>query len=87
MNRDLIVEVAENNPGALTVLVQLQSDELMQSLKEQGATGADIWLLYKDECGQNLDMVRAIIEAGTVYATLKGNIYFSGYSAEQSNDD
>jgi hypothetical protein len=84
MNEQTVLDVAKNNPGAMWVLLELGTEELARSLESQGVTGADIWLLYKDECGENIELTRAVIEAGTAHATLCGNRCYSGHSDTQS---
>lgn len=63
---DAIVALGEGNPGALTVMANLvtRADDgglfTLLELDTAGIYGPDIWVLYKDECGENLD---AFIEA------------------------
>lgn len=77
--KDTILKLAKNNPGGLRVSMELYQAyglEILTKMEEQNVTGSVIWLLYKDECGENLETMAAILEAGTAYATLKGNRYF-----------
>lgn len=64
--QDLMIELSEGNPGALTVLIQMvqeaQALDTMSSLmflfaymKANGIVGPEIWILYKDECGSDYD--------------------------------
>lgn len=45
------------NPGALRVLHDLaqKGPEIYQAVAPQLGTGSEIWLKYKDECGEDLD--------------------------------
>lgn len=64
--KEMIIELSEGNPGALTVLIQMvqaaEAQDVMFALpvlftymKENGLTGSEIWILYKDECGSDYD--------------------------------
>lgn len=52
-----VIELAEGNPGAITVLSQLQTvPELIDFLLyETDKRGPDIWVIYKDMCLQDID--------------------------------
>jgi hypothetical protein len=83
---DFLVTMSEGNPGAITVLSQvLKSDEdlgflLVLQLDDMNIRGTQVWIGYKDYCGQDIDkfidcvknrdpeMIRAINEEG-----VKGN--------------
>jgi hypothetical protein len=55
---DEAVAVGEGNPGALTVLSQLQYftkwPEMVHYLRLHGPRGADLWVLYKDVHGHSI---------------------------------
>jgi len=56
---DTIVEVCEGNPGALSVCMQLlEADmvEVVEMMRRLDITGSDVWMLYKDECGEKIDV-------------------------------
>lgn len=56
---DIVILMAEGNPGALTVLIQMMKstrsflDILLLDLLD--IRGSKIWVLYNDCCGQNID--------------------------------
>lgn len=67
-----VIELAEGNPGAITVLAQLQSmPELIDYLLyETNKRGPDIWVLYKDMCHEDIEafcmlITRAMRTAGS----------------------
>lgn len=68
--QNMIMDLAKGNPGALRVMVELwerHGEVPIEQLKEQGITGADIWMLYKDVHGegeQALDGMVADLGAG-----------------------
>ena len=53
MNEELILKIAEGNPGALTVITQLMWyrnwEEMLNWMFKTGLTGSKIWEKYKDE--------------------------------------
>ena len=54
---DLLVELAEGNPGALTVCCMLMENKFdlgLHILEAMNLRGPDIWCLYKDECGEDM---------------------------------
>ena len=57
---DMIVAMSEGNPGALTVLMgMLESDDpaapiMILSLDDMNIRGTQIWVGYKDHCGEDL---------------------------------
>lgn len=56
--KKLAMDVAKGNPGALRVIDELlwYSDwfKMMQWCKENNMVGADLWMKYKDEFGQDV---------------------------------
>lgn len=68
--KQMIIDLSEGNPGAITVLmkVMVARPDLLLYMYENGPRGSDIWVLYKDECDEDIylfmDMlsVRAEIE-------------------------
>lgn len=90
---EVMVDFAEGNPGAITVLSQLFKESPaidpdaafegmspLFSLDNLDCYGSDIWVLYKDVCGQDivkmLGVLRAIqlgfVSDGTVKAAMTG---------------
>jgi hypothetical protein len=63
MNEQMIeqcVNISGGNPGALSVLVQLgESPELINYLFENGPKGSGLWILYKDSCGEDIELLAA----------------------------
>jgi hypothetical protein len=59
--KDLIILMSEGNPGALTVLMSmLQKDETtgfasLLHLDDMNIRGTQIWVGYKDYCGEDMD--------------------------------
>ena len=66
--KDLIIEMSEGNPGAISVMMQLAVFKegwlpMLKILKANNYTGDKIWMLYKDECGEDLvDMGMRIVD-------------------------
>lgn len=65
--KERIIDLCEGNPGALTVLIQMvQAAQVMGQtytlpflfdyMKEQGLTGPEIWILFKDECDEDFSL-------------------------------
>ncbi len=59
--KNLIMELSEGNPGALNVLCALSQNYpeallwlLYNLCKKQGITGSKFWVIFKDECGEDL---------------------------------
>ena len=74
--QDIIIKMAEGNPGALTVMLKLfeqepliDPDSVWQgagtiiSLDDMGVYGSNIWILYKDVCGESIPNVICLIRA------------------------
>jgi hypothetical protein len=55
--KEVIIQMCEGNPGALNVLSQLAftEPELIAILDDMNIRGPQIWLGYKDHCGQQLE--------------------------------
>lgn len=62
---DYIVAMSEGNPGAVSVLTQLLSvgegfpDVI--ALDQRGLYGSNIWAMYKDQCGQDIEAMRSVL--------------------------
>lgn len=74
--KEMLMKMAEGNPGALTVLLELYKNEAaidpdsalggigtMLSLDGMGIYGSHIWILFKDICGENLTNLIAVSRA------------------------
>ena len=68
---DQILLLGQGNPGAIRVLgtIALESENKLQPaqyyldiLTRFGVKGPKIWVLYKDECNQDMDRLRERIE-------------------------
>jgi len=61
MGTDLIVKMAEGNPGGLTVLMEVLKKDQMEGMRclldldDMNIRGSQIWIGYKNYCGQDLD--------------------------------
>lgn len=59
--KDVVMKMAEGNPGAISVLTQLlNSDDpaalmLLLDLDDMNIRGSQIWVGYKDHCGEDLE--------------------------------
>lgn len=71
--KDMIIKMAEGNVGALTVCLKLFTESpkidtldwaggcgLLLFLDDLGIYGSSIWVLYKNVCGENLEMMLAL---------------------------
>jgi hypothetical protein len=71
--KDRILNIAQGNPGALRVLVDMAqqgANDALLDLERAGVHGGQVWLIFKDGCGQDL---AATIEAcADVPAFLQG---------------
>ena len=73
---ETIYKMSEGNPGAITVLSQVLSEGgridpdnafgplgIIMGLDSNGIYGSDIWVLYKDICGQDITNFVAVDRA------------------------
>ncbi len=73
---NMMAKLAEGNPGALTVLMQLYKDDeridkdsglgpfgSLLALDSYGIYGSSIWVLYKDICGESVVNTIAVLRA------------------------
>lgn len=53
---DLVADLSEGNPGAITVLMKVAvvRPDLLLYMRDNGPKGSDIWVLYKDECDEDI---------------------------------
>lgn len=76
---EAIATLSEGNPGALTVLIDLAKaggHDVLFYMLVCGPTGSDIWVEYKDNCGQDIDkfitvMRERVKDAEDLLATVK----------------
>ncbi len=74
--KDAIVKMCDGNPGALNVLVQLvKRDEFgfidLFHLDDVEIYGPNIWICYKEICGQDIDALSAAIHDHTIQKSLR----------------
>ncbi|KKL28141.1 hypothetical protein LCGC14_2378150 [marine sediment metagenome] len=73
---EAIVQLCEGNPGAATVCAQMvkaYGEDALVPLGELGIKGPEIWLLYKDENGEDLEATHQSLVDGTSMASLRRN--------------
>lgn len=62
---DLAVLMSEGNPGAATVLGRLMQNDkdfpLILNLDDMNIRGTQIWIGYKDFCGEDMDKFKTAI--------------------------
>lgn len=73
--REIVTKLSEGNPGALNVILELLDSSRIDpdsvlggfgnllSLDTHGIYGSNIWLLYKDCCGQSILNVVTVLRA------------------------
>lgn len=78
---DALVTMSKGNPGAATVLAELiKSDEWgfidVFHLDDAGLYGSNIWIAYKDICGQDIDRLRTAIRDRTIGDQVRASKYY-----------
>jgi hypothetical protein len=72
---DTMVKMSKGNPGAATVLGRLMPDVIpILTLDQLGVYGSDIWVLFKDVCRQDLDLMTLVLESYNRGWVTKGQI-------------
>jgi len=90
---EVVYKMSDGNPGAISVLAQIMSGEfhgvpgfiLMLNLDSIGIYGANIWMLYKDCCGENILEVEKVLRAWQLGKISEEDV-LSKISAGQSFD-
>ena len=65
--REKIIKIADGNPASITVLSQLYFLGLkdcfnyVNELVKLNIIGVDIWLMYKNECQENIENMKILI--------------------------
>lgn len=81
--RDKIIDLSQGNPGALTVLIQLfeqyGGEPIRWAEAVEGFRGPEIWLLFKDENGQDIDGFMMDLANDAVVSRLANNKYSRFY--------
>ena len=63
---EVVVKMAERNSGSLTAIIKLMRQDGILSvayLDALGIYGADIYILWSDQCGQDTAKFRKLLEA------------------------
>ena len=73
---DIMTKMAEGNPGGLSVLMKLYTDSdaidpdsalgglgVILDFDQMGIYGSNIWILFKDVCGQDVTKLVALLRA------------------------
>ena len=69
--RDKLIQIADGNPGAITVLAQLHfvglkdNHNYIDELVKLNIMGVDIWLMYKNDCQENIENMKILIREKT----------------------
>lgn len=69
--RDKLIQIADGNPGAITVLAQLyfvglkENHNYIDELVKLNIIGVDIWLMYKNDCQENIENMKILIRKKT----------------------
>lgn len=66
----LMYELSEGNPGALSVVSRLDYRHLAL-LKHMGISGQFIWIGYKDICDEDIEKFKLKIEDGSIEKEVK----------------
>lgn len=81
---ELIIEIAEGNPGAITVIKKLEWYskwfEMIQYMKKIGLTGSKIWISYKDTFHQDIDKFANYLRQG-----MAKDMEFSHFNEQEKN--
>jgi hypothetical protein len=93
MINERVIRMSKGNPGALRVMMDLagmgSSFDYLAALDEMSIYGSDIWLCYKDVCGQSIFHLMDEIRNRTIKEKLyqlPDKIWEMENSKEQSND-
>lgn len=62
-----LFQLSGGNPGALTFLMELMQNpvvglKVLPTIQEQGIKGTDLYVLWSDLCGKDLDKVVKLVE-------------------------
>ena len=60
---DLVAVMSEGNPGAISVLMQVMVTDplLLLGLDDMNIRGSQVWVGYKDHCGEDIDTFKQAI--------------------------
>lgn len=66
--RELVHGLAQGNPGAMSVIVRMlrrpDGESLLAKLVDRGLKGPGVWMLFKDEHGEDLEAMCATLARG-----------------------
>lgn len=85
--RDVLVKMAQGNPGALMVMLKfIESDPRMGLLDllrmdDMGMRGPAVWIGYKDHCGEDFEKFRECVRTRDLAMLAK--IRSQGYAASR----
>lgn len=75
---ELLAAVGDGNHGAYNVCFQV-AEHLgplaivdLETMRDQGITGSEVWLLYRDACQWNLDQMHAALMQNEAVKMLAG---------------
>lgn len=61
-----VLKLAQGNPGAMTFLMQLNNSSVPKEIKskiaDSGIVGTDLYVLWSDLCGRNMDVVATLVD-------------------------
>ncbi len=86
---DALEALAEGNPGAISVCMQLmemgkESGFLdVLRLDDAGIYGPNVWIAYKDICGEDIEVMRERLRSGELMRLLNDNEGFQYYKSAQ----
>lgn len=66
--REKLIKIADGNPASITVLSQLyflglkDNFNYVKELVKLNIIGVDIWLMYKNECQENIENMKILIQ-------------------------
>lgn len=75
---DVIAFIAEENPGAITVLASIYKKDALVGLGcfirliTEEIHGSDVWIGYKDVCKYDLDMFISLLGKGELKQSIEG---------------
>jgi len=88
--QDIVVKLAEGNPGALSVCVQMLTetekidpDAILKGLSgllmldTLGIYGSEIWILYKDVCGEDITDTIAILRGFQLGIVTENQLHYA----------
>jgi len=84
---EYLMELMEGNPGAMSVIMSLVNvnPNLLMLLHADGIKGSEIWLLYKDICGEDIDEMIHMMAYDEAVDALKSVPYSKFYQEPEAN--